>query len=286
MKTYVRLWLLVCIIFTYEYLALNRFPELSILHWIQIHGYLPDFKLNTLPGKRISMVLGIAGFAIMLLTNFYSFRKRLFSGNRSMGSLAGWLNFHIFCGLVGPTLILFHTDFKIGGLVAISFWSMVISFSSGVIGRYFYLQITSSKKELEQSSETCWGNFKNNYSRVQGNLKSEQIDQQLLLIQNKVLSVAGAAQFEEQGIMQAIFGSLTGDLRLRFALPGITSTLPARSDYLLKTFAILRRRAKYLSQFQQVMGYWHSFHMPFAFLMYGFAIIHIITALIMMVPET
>ena len=285
MKKYVGLWVLISIILTYEYLTLNQFPQYSILHLLQNQGLLQSWKLNTLPGKRISMYLGCIGFGLMLLTNAYSIRKRFFLHSQALGSLPSWLNFHIFCGLVGPTLILFHTDFKIGGLVAISFWSMVISFSSGIIGRYFYLQITGSKKELEQNSESCWEHFKSNFSRSKSALKNEQLEQELIRIQTQVLTISGASYLGEQGIIQAILGSMRGDFNLRFALPGITASLPERSSYLLKTFAVLRRRANYLSQFQQVMGYWHSFHMPFAFLMYGFAIVHILTALIMMVPE-
>ena len=45
---------------------------------------------------------------------------------------------------MGPFLILFHTTFKFGGIVAVSFWSMVAVFLSGIIGRYIYLQIPRS----------------------------------------------------------------------------------------------------------------------------------------------
>ncbi len=45
---------------------------------------------------------------------------------------------------MGPILVLFHTAFKFGGIVAVSFWSMVAVFLSGVIGRFIYLQIPRS----------------------------------------------------------------------------------------------------------------------------------------------
>ncbi|MBN1199798.1 MAG: hypothetical protein JXA23_10635 [Bacteroidales bacterium] len=37
--------------------------------------------------------------------------------------------------------MLFHTSFKFGGLVAISFWSMAAVFFSGIIGRFIYIRI-------------------------------------------------------------------------------------------------------------------------------------------------
>lgn len=41
-------------------------------------------------------------------------------------------------------MVLFHTAFKFGGIVAISFWSMVAVVASGVIGRFIYNQIPRS----------------------------------------------------------------------------------------------------------------------------------------------
>jgi len=85
--------------------------------------------------------LGIAGSFLMLAgVAAYMLRKRLRSWTR-LGLLRHWLEFHIFLCTLGPILILFHTSFKFGGLVAISFWSMVAVFLSGIIGRFIYIQI-------------------------------------------------------------------------------------------------------------------------------------------------
>lgn len=85
--------------------------------------------------------LGIIGSLFMLLNFLYSWRKR-FEFNEKLGSLKGWLELHMFVGLFGPTLIIYHSVFKFNGLVAaISFFSMVIVVLSGIIGRYIYVQI-------------------------------------------------------------------------------------------------------------------------------------------------
>ena len=54
---------------------------------------------------------------------------------------------------LGPILVLFHTAFKFGGIVSISFWSMVAVFLSGIIGRFIYIQIprTIEGRELSLS---------------------------------------------------------------------------------------------------------------------------------------
>jgi len=84
---------------------------------------------------------GIIGSALMLIgVALYMTRKRIRSLAR-LGALRHWLEFHIFLCTLGPFLVLFHTSFKFGGLVAISFWSMVAVFLSGIIGRFIYIQI-------------------------------------------------------------------------------------------------------------------------------------------------
>jgi len=69
------------------------------------------------------------------------------------GILKHWLEFHIFLCTLGPILVLFHTAFKFGGLVAISFWSMVAVFLSGIIGRFIYIQIPRAIDGRELSDD-------------------------------------------------------------------------------------------------------------------------------------
>jgi hypothetical protein len=83
---------------------------------------------------------GVVGSALLILLLLYSVRKRR-RGLESLGSPAQWLNVHICFGIVGPLFITLHTSFKVQGLVAISYWSMIAVALSGVFGRWLYLQI-------------------------------------------------------------------------------------------------------------------------------------------------
>ncbi|PIV80439.1 hypothetical protein COW53_09715, partial [bacterium CG17_big_fil_post_rev_8_21_14_2_50_64_8] len=84
--------------------------------------------------------LGILGSAMVLLLLVYSLRKRTKIMQR-WGNLRIWLRYHIFLGIAGPVLITLHTSFKVQGLVAVSYWSMVAVALSGFFGRYLYQQI-------------------------------------------------------------------------------------------------------------------------------------------------
>lgn len=85
--------------------------------------------------------IGIIGSLCMIIgVAAYMLRKRVRSFAR-YGLVKHWLEFHIFLCTVGPILVLYHTSFKFGGIVAVSFWSMVAVFLSGIIGRFIYIQI-------------------------------------------------------------------------------------------------------------------------------------------------
>ena len=68
---------------------------------------------------------GIIGTLMMILgVSIYMIRKRV-KWFFNLGFLKHWLELHIFLCTVGPILVLYHTAFKFGGIVSVSFWSMV-----------------------------------------------------------------------------------------------------------------------------------------------------------------
>ena len=123
------------------------------------------------PSGVVGHGLGIAGSLLMLVgVGIYMARKRMKRLSR-LGKLKHWLEFHIFLCTLGPILVLFHTSFKFGGLVAISFWSMVAVFASGIIGRFIYIQIPRTIEGREMSLREI-GNMKMDAAEIaKGNLE-------------------------------------------------------------------------------------------------------------------
>lgn len=95
--------------------------------------------------------LGIIGTLLIIIGVFSYIARKRYKFLANFGRLKYWLEFHIFLCSLGPILILFHTAFKFGGIVAISFWSMVAVVLSGVIGRFIYIQIPRSIEGRELS---------------------------------------------------------------------------------------------------------------------------------------
>ena len=114
-------------------------------------GEINELHILLKPGGIVGHGLGIIGSLLILIGVFsYMGRKRLKTFSR-IGVLKYWLEFHIFLCALGPVLILYHTSFKFGGIVSVSFWSLVVVVASGIIGRFIYLQIPHSIEGRELS---------------------------------------------------------------------------------------------------------------------------------------
>jgi hypothetical protein len=196
-----------------------------------------------------------------------------------MGNLGGWLDFHIFCGLIGPTLVVFHTNFVVHGLVSISFWSMIIVAVSGVMGRYFYGQVLIKKGELQQEIHRTEAELTRWQQKIGTGLSSQALDD----LKKRALAFVGGQALAQSRVgnpVAAIGASLVGDAKLLMFSPKTAVGLPAHSKTLLKEFALAKRHYFFYESFQSYLGYWHAFHLPFAFFMYIVAVIHIAAALV------
>jgi hypothetical protein len=99
-------------------------------------------------GSLFGHLIGILGFLLMLVTEtLYSYRKR--SRRARWGSMAAWLQFHIFTGLVGPYMVLLHASWKFNGLAGATTLLTGLIVLSGFIGRYIYTRIPRTLEGLE-----------------------------------------------------------------------------------------------------------------------------------------
>jgi hypothetical protein len=221
--------------------------------------------------------LGIAGSLAMLFgVVLYILRKRSRTMAR-MGLLKHWLEFHIFLCTLGPVMVLFHTAFKFGGIVSVSFWSMVAVFLSGIIGRFIYIQIprTIEGRELSLSEvrdmKTNMRDFLGGFSQL------EESSIQLILESTKK-----KVEIQEGNVFSRYFKNSANDRR---TLAQIKASLDKghlpKQDYqkiisLVKNEMSLNRRIDRLQTMQNLFKYWHVAHLPFALVMLIIMIIHVI----------
>ncbi len=221
---------------------------------------------------------GILGSTMMLFMLFYSVRKRtrLFG---DWGALSRWLDIHIYFGIMGPLFIILHTSFKVQGLVAVSFWSMVAVASSGILGRYLYLQIPRNRRGDELSLRQIT-ELEENFSRdLQETLN---LNEEKLHRLDEILKNRGG---REPKALKLFLEMALSDLlrpfqvyRLKRLLAG---ELQLQEPYLHRAVQLawrkikLQRRTLALNQVQRLFHYWHVFHKPFAIIMYIIMLVHV-----------
>lgn len=277
MQKYLLVWFIVTAYLIYEFWALSYSPERSLLVLAQGRQWLdPSIKFSVQPGRTLSLWLGWIGLSLMIIMNVYSLRKRI-SFLSGVGNLKGWLNFHIFCGLLGSTLIFFHCGFKARGIVGISFWSMVVSLTSGIIGRYFFTQLGAKQSDYEKYAQRALAALDQKFSEWK--IKDEPETREKVF--KLALDYVGAVPEEDEGKLGAtMVKSMLGDLRILLMDISVPTKWPKRAKDYVFSYAINVRKAKSLAVFQRLMGYWHAFHFPFAIFMYVAAAIHVAASMI------
>ena len=227
------------------------------------------------PGGTHGYWLGIAGTGLMIVMHLYSVRRRARPLRRA-GRLSVWLDFHIYCGLIGPLLIVLHSSFKVQGLVALSFWSMVAVSLSGVLGRYLYLQIPRRRSGDELTLAEA--------EELDGRISTRLRDEFGLSVDDvsRLGRIATRGLSQDAGLPGLVLRLPFQGLVLRWRLNRFARGLGVSPGAPLKDFlrvarqkALMERRILVWQKLQQLFHYWHVFHKPFAIVMYLFLVVHV-----------
>ena len=94
----------------------------------------PDFRTLG-PGANLGHGYGIAGTLLILTNLLYLLRRRF--ARLSVGSLRAWLDVHVFTGLFGRVLALFHSSFQARSATSmVTMASLGVVVATGLLGRY------------------------------------------------------------------------------------------------------------------------------------------------------
>ena len=242
--------------------------------------YHPDYDLFK-PSGIWGHGMGIFGTLFMVIgVLVYMMRKRMRPMMR-LGKIKHWLEFHIFLCVLGPVLVLFHTSFKFGGLVSLSFWSMVAVFLSGIIGRFIYLQIPRSIEGRELSLNEIRG-MKSDIGVILKNKFS--LDQESIETILESTRIKGTPNHFKPGVLY--FRKNREDRlkvrRIRVALKKSKLSRIQRSRVikLVKNEISINRRIDRLQTMQNLFKFWHVVHLPFALLMLIIMVIHVAVTIV------
>jgi len=228
------------------------------------------------PSGFLGHTLGILGSFLMLVgVSTYMLRKRINMFSR-IGVLKYWLEFHIFLCTLGPIFVLFHTAFKFGGLVAVSFWSMVAVVLSGIIGRYIYLQIprTIEGREMNLNEINQIKDELNQKLATAYNIDKETLIGILDAVQKR--PDRSGSSMVARSIEKFKFEQRT----IKEVKKILTHNKVVSKEYkevikLIKDEITLNRKIDRLISMQNLFKYWHVAHLPFALLMLIIMLIHV-----------
>jgi len=231
--------------------------------------------------------LGVLGGSLMLVLLIYPLRKR-FRALAVLGPLKHWFRFHMFAGIAGPVIVLFHSTFRVGSFnAAIALASMLLVVASGIIGRVLYRQIhhglygsRATATELQRQLELQLASLKDELTR-------------LPVIEREIGRFSALVSPQAQGRWRSAlhFASLgwkrfAANRRVRRAIAaheekvgaGDTAThahlrtLARTIDDTLKAMQL----AAQFSTFERLFSLWHVVHIPFLCLLVVTALVHVV----------
>ncbi|MCC6410223.1 MAG: hypothetical protein IT270_01110 [Saprospiraceae bacterium] len=246
---------------------------------IEERFYHPDHP-NLKPSGVLGHGLGILGTLLVLIGVFSYIARKRYNFLARFGRLKYWLEFHIFLCSVGPVMILFHTAFKFGGIVSVSFWSMVAVVASGVIGRYIYIQIPRTIEGRELSLGEVKALKSDVGDVLKGRYHLDENSYNYILESTKIkprpnsdnpFSGTFSRYFENKKVIRNIKKILRGNNLHQADVFHITR--------LISNEISLNSRIERLLTMQKLFKYWHVAHLPFAIIMLIFMVIHVIVTL-------
>lgn len=229
-------------------------------------------------------ILGILGGSLMLTLLLYPVSKRIKAFTRWI-PIQYWFGIHMLLGIIGPVLILYHSNFHLGSTnSAIALFSMLLVAGSGVVGRYIYTYIHHglygsqiTLKELQQESENNHLNLLNMYAM------DEELNNRLITIEKNVLLpytglITNLRHVISLGIHSRRLKSRVMTLvKESYNKGDKAKSLPESKeviDSINRYTAVLRKTAAF-KVYERMFSLWHIFHLPLFFMMIITAIIHI-----------
>ena len=213
----------------------------------------------------------------MVLMLLYSVRKRV-AALRRLGALSRWLDVHIFLGVFGPLLVVLHSGFKVQGLVALSFWSMIVVAVERCPGP---LPVPADSEDARRRGAGARRDREAGPRAVAAAAQRASAS----TTPSSSASTRSSPCPERSGLVSGFARMLLGQLRLRAALAefargcrGVPRPLYREFERVVQQKALARRRILLWDRAHELFHYWHVMHKPFALVMYLFMVVHVAVA--------
>lgn len=267
-------------------MAFGSFCVLAVLF-----GWLYRNQIYLKAEKGLGYALGIVGCACMITLLVYPARKKL-KFMRSWGPLKPWFTFHMFLGLVGPIIILFHANFRLGSTNSnVAMFAMLLIVASGLVGRYLYRHINIDLLKHRRSMQALQEKINSYREQLGGSFLAIDHGGAVLHRFENGLSKQSSSLSEMTYILFFLpIHSRWVRFRILYNASRDLSALKKRAGWsnaeLQNTQNRVRRTLKnyllaimlegQLKVFKRLFSWWHVIHMPLFFIAVLAAVFHVI----------
>lgn len=229
-------------------------------------------------------LLGIVGGSLMLVLLLYPLSKRVALLTRLI-PVRYWFGIHMLFGIIGPVMILFHSNFQLGSTnSSVALICMLLVAGSGIIGRYIYTNIHHglygtrvTLKELKQKTENDHAELLRLFA------KDKRLNNQLEKMEEKALRPYTSLT---KSVLHAIYLAVSArrfNSKVRRLLKNSyretheNKSLPDNKElvHLIEHYTLALRKTAAFKVYERLFSLWHVLHLPLFFLMIITAVIHI-----------
>ncbi len=223
-------------------------------------------------------VLGIVGASLMLLVLLYPLSKNSLLLTRWI-PIRHWFRIHMLFGILGPMMILFHSNFQLGSTnSSVALISMLLVAGSGLVGRYLYTNIHHGLYGKRITLEELKRDTENKHTDL---LRVYEMDEKL---NDRIVAMETRALQNNSGVITSLLHVIFLAIDSRRLQSRITRLLKAsgitRPDGTLvmkfvKRHTITLRRIAAFRVYERLFSLWHVLHIPVYIMMIITAVIHI-----------
>lgn len=255
--------------------------------WAWMHRADTLLRAERGPGYFI----GIAGALMMVALLGYPLRKRL-RFMRGWGAATTWFRWHMILGIVGPALIVIHSDFSLQSTNAtVAFVSMLTVAGSGLVGRYLYGQVHRGLYGQRLEARTLREEATGSRDRLAGGLAAsaawqaevERFEADTLTPTRtlgqalaRALSVGGSIRRSRKVALALIDDALRRQAEAdHWDVPALKASRREARRQLGDYYRAVRRAAS-LGLYERLFSLWHVLHVPLFVILVLTVIIHVV----------
>jgi hypothetical protein len=269
-----------------------RLSFTALVLFLLSFGWMFSMREEFTPKDGVGYWLGIVGGSSLLILAAYPLRKRARFMAR-LGSAPSWFRFHMILGILGPILILYHSNFSTGATNSnVALFAMLTVSGSGIAGRYFYGKIhnglygaRSTLQDILQEATSLLTVIESDVGGTGGSIAGQltafatrALNHRTSIMANlgSAIWLTFATHFVRPRIMAAVKEAIEKNAKTqRWSAAQKRSHYRAARLHVAGYFAAVTK-ASQLSFYERLFSLWHILHVPLYFLLILTGITHVV----------